>query len=197
MKALLDEVKSNRWWRNFARLPRNIPSPSQCSRSNTEESRILRHQLELDALSGISYSGLFVGSGVIEAGCKAVIGARLKQSGMFWTVRDANDIIALRCCRLNGQFEGLLGGKPRRLSVLTFRSRTRSATVLMPMRQNRSYPGGPNLAIASGPRQSITNSPLGSHISVSNQTQVFAWGPRACSAGLRRLHGRGRVEIPT
>jgi hypothetical protein len=30
---------------------------------------------------------LFVGSGVIEAGCKTVIGSRLKQSGMFWTVR--------------------------------------------------------------------------------------------------------------
>jgi hypothetical protein len=49
--------------------------------------------------------GLFVGSGVIEAGCKAVIGSRLKRSGMFWTVRGANSIIALRCCRLNGRFE--------------------------------------------------------------------------------------------
>jgi hypothetical protein len=48
---------------------------------------------------------LFVGSGVIEAGCKSVIGARLKQSGMFWTVRGANAIIALRCCQLNGRFE--------------------------------------------------------------------------------------------
>jgi hypothetical protein len=48
---------------------------------------------------------LFVGSGVIEAGCKTVIGARLKQSGMFWTVRGANAILALRCCHLNGRFE--------------------------------------------------------------------------------------------
>ena len=48
---------------------------------------------------------LFVGSGVIEAGCKTVIGSRLKQSGMFWTVRGANAIVALRCCQLNGQFE--------------------------------------------------------------------------------------------
>jgi hypothetical protein len=48
---------------------------------------------------------LFVGSGVIEAGCKTVIGSRLKQSGMFWTVRGANAIIALRCCILNGRFE--------------------------------------------------------------------------------------------
>jgi len=48
---------------------------------------------------------LFVGSGVIEAGCKTVIGSRLKQSGMFWTVRGANAIVALRCCHLNGRFE--------------------------------------------------------------------------------------------
>lgn len=48
--------------------------------------------------------GLFVGSGVIEAGCKTVLG-RLKQSGMFWTVRGANAIIALRCCQLSGRFE--------------------------------------------------------------------------------------------
>jgi hypothetical protein len=48
---------------------------------------------------------LFVGSGVIEAGCKTVIGSRLKQSGMFWTVRGANAIIALRCCCLSGKFE--------------------------------------------------------------------------------------------
>lgn len=48
---------------------------------------------------------LFVGSGVIEAGCKTVIGSRCKQSGMFWTVRGANAILALRCCQLNGRFD--------------------------------------------------------------------------------------------
>ena len=48
---------------------------------------------------------LFVGSGVIEAGCKTVIGSRLKQSGMFWTIRGANAILTLRCCHLNGRFE--------------------------------------------------------------------------------------------
>jgi hypothetical protein len=48
---------------------------------------------------------LFVGSGVVEAGCKTVIGHRLKQSGMQWTVRGANDIIALRCLQLSGRWE--------------------------------------------------------------------------------------------
>jgi hypothetical protein len=48
---------------------------------------------------------LFVGSGVIEAGCKTVVGHRLKQSGMFWSVTGANSILALRCSHLNGRFE--------------------------------------------------------------------------------------------
>jgi hypothetical protein len=47
------------------------------------------------------HQGFFVGSGVIEAGCKSIVGVRLKQSGMFWTTRGANSIIALRCCRFN------------------------------------------------------------------------------------------------
>ena len=54
---------------------------------------------------------LFVGSGVIEAGCKTVIGSRLKQSGMFWTVRGANAILALRCAHLNGCFEDYWEGR--------------------------------------------------------------------------------------
>jgi hypothetical protein len=53
----------------------------------------------------------FVGSGVIEAGCKTVIGSRFKQSGMFWTVRGANAIIALRCCHLNGRIEDYWEGR--------------------------------------------------------------------------------------
>jgi hypothetical protein len=54
---------------------------------------------------------LFVGSGVIEAGCKTVIATRLKRSGMFWTVRGANAILALRCSYLNGRFEDYWEGR--------------------------------------------------------------------------------------
>jgi hypothetical protein len=52
--------------------------------------------------------GLFVGSGVVEAGCKTLIGKRLKQSAMQWTVKGANSIIALRCCHLSGRMEDYL-----------------------------------------------------------------------------------------
>jgi hypothetical protein len=49
--------------------------------------------------------GLFVGSGVLEAGCRTVIGQRLKHSGMHWTVRGANSIIALRCNIMSNRWE--------------------------------------------------------------------------------------------
>jgi hypothetical protein len=40
--------------------------------------------------------GLFYGSGVIEGGCKSVIGQRLKESGMFWTEAGATSVLNLR-----------------------------------------------------------------------------------------------------
>ena len=42
-------------------------------------------------------AGYFIGSGVVEAGCKTVIGGRCKQSGMFWSKSGAENILALRC----------------------------------------------------------------------------------------------------
>jgi hypothetical protein len=41
--------------------------------------------------------GLFAGSGVVESGCKSVIGQRLKSSGMHWTAAGADAITTLRC----------------------------------------------------------------------------------------------------
>jgi hypothetical protein len=51
--------------------------------------------------------GLFVGSGVVEASCKTVIGQRLKQSGMHWTVNGADAIIALRCKEASSTWEAV------------------------------------------------------------------------------------------
>jgi hypothetical protein len=60
--------------------------------------------------------GLCVSSGVVEAGCKVAIGTRLKRAGMHWTVAGADAIIALRCCKLSGRFEGFW---ERKRSALT------------------------------------------------------------------------------
>jgi len=49
--------------------------------------------------------GCFVGSGVVEAGCRTLVGQRLKQSGMRWTVRGAESIISLRCAEASGRWD--------------------------------------------------------------------------------------------
>ena len=51
--------------------------------------------------------GLFVGSGVVESSCKTVIGSRLKQSGMHWTLPGADAIIALRCREASRHWEAV------------------------------------------------------------------------------------------
>jgi hypothetical protein len=48
---------------------------------------------------------LCTSTGVVEAGCKVVVGTRLKRAGMHWTIRGSNAIIALRCSRLSGRFQ--------------------------------------------------------------------------------------------
>lgn len=80
--------------------------------SSTELSKVINNEADYFERNAVRMrypafrtQGLFVGSGVVEAGCKEVIGCRLKRSGMFWTVRGANAIIALRCCRLSGRFQ--------------------------------------------------------------------------------------------
>jgi hypothetical protein len=49
--------------------------------------------------------GMFVGSGAVEAGCKAVIGQRLKLSGMHWSVPGAAGILTLRCQQASNRWE--------------------------------------------------------------------------------------------
>ena len=49
--------------------------------------------------------GWFIGSGVIEAGCKTVVGKRLKQSGMFWSVAGASCVLQFRTLLLSRRFD--------------------------------------------------------------------------------------------
>ena len=49
--------------------------------------------------------GMFIGSGIVEAGCKAVIGQRLKLSGMRWNIPGATGILTLRCQHASGRWE--------------------------------------------------------------------------------------------
>jgi hypothetical protein len=61
--------------------------------------------------------GLCTSTGVVEAGCKVAIGTRLKRAGMHWTVRGANAIVALRCCKLSGRFQDFWERRTKRLAA--------------------------------------------------------------------------------
>lgn len=50
-------------------------------------------------------AGLPIGSGLIEGGCKTVIGNRLKLNSARWTVPHAQAIAALRCLQYNGLWD--------------------------------------------------------------------------------------------
>jgi hypothetical protein len=52
--------------------------------------------------------GMFIGSGAVEAGCKAVVGQRLKLSGMRWTKAGATGILTLRCLEASDRWEEIL-----------------------------------------------------------------------------------------
>jgi hypothetical protein len=115
-----DEAAQKRWlmpkmdWLDNGKIEKLVAAFRKLADSNTnpELAKTIRNEAEYfetnrDRMRYPDFrrQNLFVGSGVIEAGCKTVIGSRLKQSGMFWTVRGANAIIALRCCCLSGKFE--------------------------------------------------------------------------------------------
>ena len=59
-----------------------------------EELGYFVHNIERMQYRTFRRQGLFIGSGVIEAGCKTVIGSRCKQSGMFWGKPGAKNILA-------------------------------------------------------------------------------------------------------
>jgi hypothetical protein len=81
------------------------PATAELAKTVRSEAEYFERNAERMRYPAFRSQSLFAGSGVIEAGCKEVIGSRLKRSGMFWTVRGANAILALRCCRLSGSFE--------------------------------------------------------------------------------------------
>src|SRR5215471_12511676 len=95
------ELDEGRWKNLLAALRRHALN-SKLARDCVHYLRHNRQRLRYPELHA---QGLCTSSGVVEAGCKGVIGTRLKRTGMHWTVRGANAIIALRCCKLSGRFE--------------------------------------------------------------------------------------------
>lgn len=65
--------------------------------------------------------GMFIGSGVVEAGCKSVVGQRLKLSGMRWNIPGATGILTLRCHRESNRFDQIWPHPNNQISPATNR----------------------------------------------------------------------------
>jgi hypothetical protein len=100
-KDLLDDGKIEQLVAQLRALPCDDPTLAE---SIQKEANYFEGNAKRLRYPEFRRQGLFVGTGVIEAGCKTLIGTRLKRSGMFWTVRGANAVIALRCCRHSREF---------------------------------------------------------------------------------------------
>jgi hypothetical protein len=119
-KALfaIDEKKIGqqriRWWTDLDdgkvekiihQAQQQLPRDPEAKKKSEREIHYLQKNKEYMRYAKFRSQGLFVGSGVVEAGCKTLIGQRLKQSGMEWSVRGANAIISLRCIIRSNRFE--------------------------------------------------------------------------------------------
>jgi len=66
-------------------------------------------QMQYDVFRAHEYD---IGSGMVESGCKHVVGKRLKQSGMIWSRAGSSATLALRVCWLNERWYELWRQKP-------------------------------------------------------------------------------------
>jgi len=111
-KKLKQWAKKRRKELNQGKVEKVMESIANLSVSTKEEQELLKKEIgyfeknkERMRYNDFRKQGLFVGSGVMEAGCRTVVAQRLKQSGMHWSVKGANNIIALRCCFLSNRWE--------------------------------------------------------------------------------------------
>lgn len=103
-----------RWWELLAQgqietiveqAQAHLPRDPNTNKDAYREMQYLTKNTPYMRYDQFRQQGLFIGSGVIEAACKTIIGKRLKQSGMEWTVRGANAITALRSATLSNRFQ--------------------------------------------------------------------------------------------
>lgn len=99
--TLLDEGKIEKL---ITLAGRYLPRSGERRKKGRIAINYLRNNADSMRYADFRARGFFVGSGVVEAGCRTVIGQRLKKSGMFWSVAGANAIIAARCCLSSRRF---------------------------------------------------------------------------------------------
>ena len=91
-QGIINQAKSQRWL-------------SLDTEKAEKEIGYLEHNLGRMTYGAFRQAGYFIGSGVIEAGCKTVIGKRMKCSGMFWSEEGGQGMLDLRCAFLSRRLD--------------------------------------------------------------------------------------------
>ena len=102
-----------------------IASAEKACPKSKEMQKVLNYFRENEALGRMAYDkfedeGFFIGSGVVESGCKTVLGARLKQSGMFWSLKGAKGMIPLRTLEKSGRLDEFFNWRLRDLRQVVY-----------------------------------------------------------------------------
>lgn len=91
----------------------DIPSPRQAA-----EKQIAYFETNSSRMTYSTFrsQGFFIGSGVIEAGCKTVVAKRFKNSGMFWSLQGAQNVLDLRTALLSNRFDSLWSARNQKVA---------------------------------------------------------------------------------
>ena len=108
------------WYDKYRTILKNDPNGAtktiraaryRCSLINTKNTAIgseikyLQHNRKRMNYFEYKQKNLPIGSGVVEAACKNLIGARLKKSGMSWTIEGGQHILSLRSLVLSNRWD--------------------------------------------------------------------------------------------
>ena len=89
----------------IAQAKTDLPSRSRARTQAKKQIAYLERNRSKMLYQTFRRAGYFIGSGVVEAACKSVVGQRLKQSGMLWSLKGAGHILTARCALLSGWFD--------------------------------------------------------------------------------------------
>jgi hypothetical protein len=82
----------------------DLPARSQARKFASKQIGYFKRNQSRMLYQTFRQAGYFIGSGVVEAGCKTVVGQRLKHSGMLWSRKGACHLLTIRCALLSGWF---------------------------------------------------------------------------------------------
>ena len=115
----MNELDAKTWYEKYRNILKNDPNGAakliravryrrSLIKKNTEiesELKYLQHNRHRMDYYSLIEKHLPIGSGVIEAACKNLIGARLKRSGMRWTYEGGETVLTLRSLVLSKRWD--------------------------------------------------------------------------------------------